>query len=60
MNESLATPRQDSNLTNQQNSDMLTSLMVRASTQATGLLAKAIERVRAMLGKIHKHRANLT
>jgi len=35
--------------------DILSSFMARAQTQATGLLAKATERVGSMLGKIHKH-----
>jgi len=42
---------------NSKSSDLLTSFMARASTQATGLLAKATERVSTMLGNIHKHRA---
>jgi len=42
---------------NNRSSDMLSSLYARASTQATGLLAKATEKVSTMLGKIHKHRA---
>lgn len=38
------------------NGDMLASFMARAQTQATGLLAKATERVGTiMLGKLHKH-----
>jgi len=37
--------------------DMLSSFMARAQTQASGLLAKATERVGTMLGKIHKHQA---
>ena len=40
-------------------SDMLSSFMARATNQATGLLAKATERLGTMLGKIHKHRATL-
>jgi len=39
------------------NTDMLTSFMTRASNQATGLLAKATERVSTMFSKMHKHRA---
>ena len=35
--------------------DMLSTLMKSATNQATGLLAKATERVSSMLGKIHKH-----
>jgi len=35
--------------------DMLSSFMARAQTQATGLLAKATQQVGSMLGKIHKH-----
>lgn len=38
-------------------SDILSSFMARATNQATGLLAKASEKVSTMLGKIHKHRA---
>lgn len=49
---SAATPTSNKN-----SSDMLTSLWARTSTQATGLLAKATEKVSTMLGKIHKHRA---
>ena len=49
------------NLTSNDNhgssSDMLSSFMARSMNQATGLLAKATERVSTMLGKIHKHRA---
>jgi len=37
--------------------DMLSAFMARATNQATGLLAKATERVGTMLGKVHKHRA---
>ena len=40
-------------------SDMLSSFMARATNQATGLLAKATDRLGTMLGKIHKHRATL-
>uniref|UniRef100_A0A7S1ZHK8 Sec1 family domain-containing protein 1 n=1 Tax=Ditylum brightwellii TaxID=49249 RepID=A0A7S1ZHK8_9STRA len=36
--------------------DMLSAFMARATNQATGLLAKATERVGTMLGKVHKHR----
>jgi hypothetical protein len=36
-------------------SAMLTSFMKSATNQATGLLAKASEKVGSMLGKIHKH-----
>eukprot|EP00586_Coscinodiscus_wailesii_P014286 CAMPEP_0172512650 /NCGR_PEP_ID=MMETSP1066-20121228/246215_1 /TAXON_ID=671091 /ORGANISM="Coscinodiscus wailesii, Strain CCMP2513" /LENGTH=630 /DNA_ID=CAMNT_0013292563 /DNA_START=193 /DNA_END=2085 /DNA_ORIENTATION=+ len=36
-------------------STMLSSFMARAQTQATGLLAKATEKVGTMLGKVHKH-----
>jgi hypothetical protein len=35
--------------------DLLSSFMARAQTQATGLLAKATQQVGSMLGKIHKH-----
>lgn len=35
--------------------DMLSSFMARAQTQATGLLAKATQQVGSMLGKLHKH-----
>ena len=38
-------------------SDMLSSFMAKATTQASGLLAKAADRVTSMLGKIHKHYA---
>jgi len=41
-------------------SDMLTSFMARATNQATGLLAKATDRLGTMMmGKIHKHRATI-
>jgi len=39
--------------------DMLASFMARAQNQATGLLAKATEKVGTMLGKIHKHHLTL-
>ena len=39
------------------NTDMLSNFMARATNQATGLLAKATERVSTMFSKIHKHRA---
>lgn len=35
--------------------DMLSTLMKSATNQATGLIAKATDRVSSMLGKIHKH-----
>jgi hypothetical protein len=35
--------------------DLLSSFVARAQTQATGLLAKATQQVGSMLGKIHKH-----
>lgn len=38
-------------------SDMLSSFMAKATTQASGLLAKAADRVTNMLGKTHKHYA---
>jgi hypothetical protein len=38
-------------------SDLLSSFMSKGLTQATGLLAKATDKVTAMLGKIHKHYA---
>lgn len=38
-------------------SDLLSSFMSKASSQATGLLAKAADRVTSMLGKVHKHYA---
>jgi len=38
---------------------MLSSLMAKATTQATGFLAKASDRVSSMLGKIHKHHATV-
>lgn len=37
--------------------DMLSSLMRSAQTQATGLLARATEKVSGMFGKMHKHYA---
>ena len=40
-------------------SDMLSSFMARATNQATGLLAKATDKLGTMLGKIHKHRATM-
>lgn len=40
-------------------SDYLSSFMARATTQATGLLAKATDKLGTMLGKIHKHRATI-
>lgn len=41
-------------------SDMLTSFMARATNQATGLLAKATDKLGTiMMGKIHKHRATM-
>ncbi|KAL3803020.1 hypothetical protein HJC23_011643 [Cyclotella cryptica] len=41
-------------------SDMLTSFMARATNQATGLLAKATDRLGTMMmGKIHKHHATI-
>jgi hypothetical protein len=41
-------------------SDMLTNFMARATNQATGLLAKATDRLGSMMmGKIHKHRATM-
>lgn len=39
------------------NTDMLSSFMARATNQATGLLAKATEKVSTMFSKLHKHRA---
>lgn len=38
---------------------MLSCLMAKATTQATGFLAKASDRVSSMLGKIHKHHATV-
>jgi hypothetical protein len=39
---------------------MLTNFMARATNQATGLLAKATDRLGSMMmGKIHKHRATM-
>lgn len=40
-------------------SDMLTSFMARATNQASGLLAKATDKLGNMMGKIHKHRATM-
>lgn len=45
----------DSKGLNVGDSSMLSSIMSRAQSQATGLLAKATERVGTMLGKVHKH-----
>ena len=39
------------------NTAMLSSFMKSATTQATGLLAKATEKMGSMLGKTHKHHA---
>lgn len=47
----------DFGTTSSGNSDILSSFMARATNQASGLLAKASEKVSTMLGKIHKHRA---
>jgi sec1 family domain-containing protein 1 len=41
-------------------STMFSSFMKTATTQATGLLAKATDKVASMLGKIHKHHATVT
>jgi sec1 family domain-containing protein 1 len=38
-----------------ESSTMFSTLMAKATTQATGFLAKASDRVSSMLGKIHKH-----
>jgi hypothetical protein len=40
-------------------SKLLSSFMAKATTQATGLLAKATDKVSSMLGKIHKHHATV-
>jgi sec1 family domain-containing protein 1 len=40
-------------------STMFSSFMKTATTQATGLLAKATDKVSSMLGKIHKHHATV-
>ena len=40
-------------------SDYLSSFLSRATNQATGLLAKATDKLGTMLGKIHKHRATI-
>eukprot|EP00986_Skeletonema_menzelii_P003570 scaffold1118_cov150-Skeletonema_menzelii.AAC.16 len=40
-------------------SDMLSSFMARATNQATGLLAKATDKLGTMLGKTHKHRSTI-
>mmetsp|Transcript_45365 Transcript_45365/g.95190 ORF Transcript_45365/g.95190 Transcript_45365/m.95190 type:complete len:560 (-) Transcript_45365:55-1734(-) len=40
-------------------SDMLSNFMARATNQATGLLAKASDKLGTMLGKIHKHRSTI-
>lgn len=47
----------DYSKTDSTNTDMLSNFMARATNQATGLLAKATERVSTMFSKIHKHRA---
>ena len=51
------TELQSSMVTQQNTSDMLSSFMAKATTQASGLLAKAADRVTSMLGKTHKHHA---
>jgi hypothetical protein len=40
-------------------STMLRNFLGQATTQATGLISKATERVSSMLGKIHKHHATV-
>jgi hypothetical protein len=40
-------------------SDMLSSFMARATNQATGLLAKATDKLGTILGKTHKHRSTI-
>jgi len=40
-------------------STMLSSLMAKASTQATGIFARASDKVLSMLGKTHKHHATV-
>jgi len=40
-------------------SDMLSSFMARATNQATGLLAKATDKLGTMLGTTHKHRSTI-
>lgn len=47
----------DSSSTGAGRSDLLTSFMSKATTQASGLLAKAADRVSSMLGKTQKHYA---
>ena len=40
-------------------SDMLSSFMTRATNQATGLLAKATDKLGTMIGETHKHRSTI-
>ncbi len=47
----------DISTANATNTDMLSNFMARATNQATGLLAKATEKVSTMFSKLHKHRA---
>jgi hypothetical protein len=47
----------ESSTTTNRSTDMLSSFMTKATTQASGLLAKAADRVTSMLGKTHKHYA---
>lgn len=53
----IAESEKDYSQSSQTNTDMLSSFMARATNQATGLLAKATEKVSTMFSKIHKHRA---
>ena len=53
-NDMLQELQSSSNKTNEP-STMFSSLMAKATTQATGFLAKASDRVSSLLGKIHKH-----
>ena len=53
----ISEPEKDYSKSIETNTDMLSSFMARATNQATGLLAKATERVSTMFSKIHKHRA---
>jgi hypothetical protein len=45
--------------TSRTESTLLSSFVAKATTQATGLLAKATDKVSAMLGAIHKHHATV-
>lgn len=53
----IAESEKDYSKASKTNTEMLSSFMKSATNQATGLLAKATERVSTMFSKIHKHRA---